>query len=262
MQWEQFVEKLARFGYACKGSVYIIIGLLAAATIFGHGEVADRQRAFRFIIEKPFGRALLIVIAAGFIGYAVWRIISGIADSERHGRDFKGLAIRGGSVIRGLFYGWIAVELMRQVIEHRAAGRSGDAQAKHWTARAMEQPFGRWAVAIAGAGIIGYAAAQLYRAIRGKLSRRIRTRSIAPWLLAVSRFGLGARAIVLGIVGGSLIQAAVRYSSSRARGTSGAMRTIALQPFGTWLLTLTGLGFAAYGVYAFVNARYRKIDAD
>jgi Domain of Unknown Function (DUF1206) len=261
MAWKQSVEKLARFGYACKGSVYIIIGLLAAATIVGHGEVADRQRAFRFIIEKPFGRLILIVIAAGFIGYATWRVISGFADSERHGGDFKGLAMRAGSVIRGLFYGSIAIELLRQVIEHRAARRGGDAQTKHWTARAMQQPFGRWAVAIAGAFVIGYAAAQFYRAIGGKLSKRIRTRSIPPWLLAVSRFGLGARAVILGIIGGSLIQAAWRYSAAQAEGTSGAMRTIAIQPFGTWLLTLAGLGFASYGVYAFVNARYRQISA-
>src|SRR6476661_6522766 len=102
----QFVERLARFGYACKGIVYIIIGLLAAATIIGHG---------------------------------VWRVISGLADSERHGRDFKGLAMRAGSVIRGIFYGSIAIELLRRMIEHRSAGRGSDAQAKHWTARAMEQ---------------------------------------------------------------------------------------------------------------------------
>jgi hypothetical protein len=38
-----------------------------------------------------------------------------------------------------------------------------------------------------------------------------------------------------------------------------ALRTLERQPYGKWLLALVGLGFVSYGVYEFVNARYRKI---
>jgi hypothetical protein len=196
------------------------------------------------------------------IGYAIWRVSSGIADSERHGNDPKGLAIRAGSVIRGALYGWVAIELARQVVlHHGGGGKSSDSQAKHWTARVMDKPFGRWAIAIAGLCVIGYCAWQLYCAATGKLSKKIRVSKIDPKLIAVSRFGLGARAIILGVIGGSLVEAAIHYNPERARGTSGALRTLAAQPFGAVVLVLAGIGLAAYGIYAFVNARYRQIDA-
>lgn len=187
-----------------------------------------------------------MILAVGMIGYAVWRVCSGIADSERRGRNLKGLALRAGSAIRGLFYGWIAIGLVRQLLQHRGGGKSSDSKARHWTARAMDEPFGRWLVAIAGACIIGYALWELYCAVAGRLSKQIRTRSVQPWLIAVSRFGLGARAVIFGIIGGSLIKAAIRYSPAQARGTSGAMHTLAAQPFGPWLLATAGIGFAAY----------------
>ena len=204
---------------------------------------------------------MLLVVAIGLAGYALWRVVSGIADSERRGSDPKGLAMRIGSVVRGLFYGWIAVELARQVMQYGGGGKSSDRQARHWTSRMMDVPFGRWAVAVAGACIIGYCAYQLDSAITGKLSKKIATQSIAPWLLAVSRFGPGARAVIFGITGMSLISAAIHYNPARARGHSGAMRTVAAQPFGGVLLALAGIGLASYGVYAFVNARYRRIAA-
>ena len=255
------VERLARLGYVCKGAVYVIIGLLAAASVVGRGQVTDRQGAVRFILDYPFGHFVLLVMAIGLSGYAAWRVISGVGDSERHGNDAKGVFIRIGSVLRGLFYGWFAIELARQALRHGGGGKSSDRQTRHLTARLMDQPFGRWAVAIAGACVIGYGAYQLYCAVTGKLSKKLPARSIPPALLAISRFGLGARAIIFGIIGGSLISAAFHYSASRATGTPGAMRTIAAQPFGGLLLVLVGVGFAAYGVYAFVNARYRNIAA-
>jgi hypothetical protein len=261
MSWEESVERFARFGYLCKGFVYAVMGLLAAGTIVNRGQIGDRQGAFRWILDKPFGRLVLIIMAVGLVGYAVWRVLSGIDDSERRGRDAKGIAIRIGSVARGLFYAWVASELALLVLRHRG-GKGSDIQARHWTARAMDEPFGRWLVAIAGACVVGYCGYQLYRAITGKLSKKIRTRSIPPWLIAVSRFGLGARAIIAGVIGASLIRAAIHYSPAQARGTTGAMRSLAAQPFGAVLLALTGLGLAAYGVYAFVNARYRDIRAN
>src|SRR4029079_3334879 len=130
---ERFVERLARFGYVCKGFVYVVIGLLAAASIVGRGESADRQYAFHFVRARPFGRVVLFVVAIGLAGYAIWRITSGFDDAERHGSDAKGLLIRGGSIVRGISYGWIAIELIRQVMHRGGGGKSSDSQARHWT---------------------------------------------------------------------------------------------------------------------------------
>jgi hypothetical protein len=37
------------------------------------------------------------------------------------------------------------------------------------------------------------------------------------------------------------------------------MRTILAQPFGQFLLTVVALGFGAFGLFAFLQARYRRM---
>jgi hypothetical protein len=75
-------------------------------------------------------------------------------------------------------------------------------------------------------------------------------------VVAISRFGIGARGIVFFVIGGSLVIAALRHNPSDAHGTTGA-----LQELPHPLLVVVGFGLAAYGVYALVNARYRRIKA-
>ncbi|HWW61262.1 MAG TPA: DUF1206 domain-containing protein, partial [Thermoanaerobaculia bacterium] len=76
-----WVEKAARLGYATKGATYVIAGLLTtAAGLHRGGKTADRRDAIRFVAEQPFGRVVLLVIAIGLAGYAMWRIVSAISD--------------------------------------------------------------------------------------------------------------------------------------------------------------------------------------
>jgi hypothetical protein len=257
-----WVEGLARLGYASKAAVYFVVGgLTAFSALHHHRNAADRQDAFAFIERLPFGRALLLLLAIGLLGYAVWRISSAIADSERRGTDAKGIALRIGSFVRGAAYGWIAIEVARLAMRHAGGGHGSDANARHWTAKAMDAPFGRAAVAIAGAIIVGYGVYQLSVAWTAKLSKQLHAGAAHPWVLLVSRFGIGARGVVFGIVGGSLVVAALHRNPAAARGTTGALRKLAEQPYGHVLLLAAAIGLAAYGVYALLNARYRTIRA-
>lgn len=247
------MEKLARLGYASKGVVYAIVGFLAAGAPFGHGKAGpDKNDALIRIASKPFGFVLLLVIAAGLAGYAFWRIVSGALDSERRGSDAKGLALRFGSIVRGLFYGTIAIEVLR-FAQHRVSGSGSDAASRHWTARAMSQPFGRWLVAAAGLTLLGYAVYQVYRASTDKARRHLR--GVSERMITISRFGIAARAVVFAVIAVSIMRAAVRFDPSVAKGTSGALRQIA--NFSPWVLFIVGVGLIAYGAYAFINAKYR-----
>jgi hypothetical protein len=263
MNW---IERLARLGYISVGAVYAIIGgLTAAAALHQGGKTADRRDAVAFILDKPFGNALLLIVAAGLTGYALWRLSSGIFDSDRRGSEPKGIAIRIGSFVRGLAYGGAALQIARLALHHGGAGRSSDGSAKHWTGRVMSHPFGRWATAIAGLIIIGAGVYQLSRAYRSKLSKRLDLHSLKAAtrdkVVAICRFGIASRGIVFTIIGGSVVLAAIRFDSNQAEGTSGAFRTLASQPFGRVLMGVVAAGFIAYGVYAFVNGRYRRIEA-
>lgn len=254
------IERLARLGYAAIGIVYMIVGGFAVAAGAGQRRSTGGQKdAFALILHQPFGRVLLAVIAAGLIGYVLWRFVSAMTDSEHRGDDVKGLGIRAASMFRGLVYSVIAFEVLR-MIARNSSGSSGGEQAEHWTARLMQQPFGRWLLALAGIGIVSYGAYQLYAAWDAKLSKRISLGEmdarVRGKVIAISRFGIGARGLVFFVIGGSLVIAAVRHNAEAARGTAGA-----LQELPPPLLVMTGLGLAAYGMYALVNAKYRRITA-
>lgn len=254
------IERLARLGYASIGVVYMIVGALAAASGLGRGgSTGGQENAFRAILEQPFGRIALGVIALGLAGYTVWRFVSAAHDSEHRGNDAKGLGIRIGSAFRGLVYAFITVEVVRLMMHHGSSS-GGDAKARGWTATIMEKPFGRWLVGAIGLAILAYGAYQLYAAWDSKLSKRIRLGEIDSRVrrkvIAISRFGIAARGVVFFVIGGSVLMAAIKHSPSQAHGTSGALASLP-KP----VLVLVGLGLAAYGVYALVNARYRRITA-
>ena len=262
-----WIERLARLGYASKGLVYLLMGSLSAAAALGnrHGEIADRQSAIDLIASMPFGRMLLLLMALGLLGYASWRIINGFAGSEQREQDAKAFLMRAGSVIRGVFYALFALGIVRLVLHEGGNRRGSDATSRHWAARAMDHPYGRFLIGGAGLALIGYGVYQFVRAVKGKLDRHLQWRGVAPGtrdlLIKVCCFGIAARAVVFGLIGISLIRAAMQHNPHAAHGTSGAFREIEGLPFGAWLLTLAALGFVAYGIYAFINARYRTIQA-
>jgi len=250
------LSKLARLGFVSAGLVYVIVGAL---TLFAHPGSSTRD-AFRVIGRQPFGRFALIVIAAGLIGYALWRLVSAITDNEHRGSDAKGLAIRAASVGRGAIYGAFAFEVIRLLAHRDDGGGGGDHQARHWTARLMDAPFGHWLVIAAGLGVIAYGGYQLWCAWDAKLSKRIHLgemdRRVRSKVIAISRFGIGARGIVFLVAGGTIVRAGWKHDPNAAHGTSGS---IAMLP--KPMLLVVGVGLIAYGVYAFVNARYRDIRA-
>lgn len=252
------IERLARLGYASIGIVYMIVGGFAAAAGLGKGDgVASRADAFDFIREQPFGKALLIAIALGTGGYTIWRFTSALMDDEHRGSDAKGISIRLGSFGRGLIYAVFAVEAVRLAMGG-GGDQGGEEQTRHWTRWLMEAPFGRWLLAAVGLGVVAYGAYQLYAAWDAKLSKRIRVGEIdgrvRQKVIGISRFGIGARGVVFVIIGGSLVLAAVKHSAREAHGTTGALQVLPLP-----MLAVVGLGLAAYGVYALVNARYRRM---
>jgi hypothetical protein len=255
-----WIEGLARVGYIAIGTVYAIVGAMAvAAGVRGRGEAPDKNDALRFLIDQPFGKVLLFVITTGLLGYALWRIICGVNDSERRGSEAKGLALRAGSIIRGIFYTGVAFEIGR--FATRGGGmQSSDQSAKHWTGRLMQKPYGEWVVAAAGLAIIGAGIYQLTNAWRAKLSSQLRLGNSRHrrLIVAISRFGIAARGIVFSVVGASILIAAIRHNPQQAEGSSGAMSMLA-RPLGGGVLIALGLGLVAYGIYSLVNAKYRRI---
>ena len=113
--------------------------------------------------------------------------------------------------------------------------------------------------------MIAYGGYQLYRAYAAKLSKWLDLSSLrataATWAIRFGRFGLAARGVVFVLMGLFLIRAAAQSDASEARGLGGALRTLAGQEHGPWLLGAVALGLVAYGLYELIEARYRRIRA-
>ncbi len=57
---------------------------------------------FKTIVNQPFAKFLLALVAIGLIGYVIWRFVQAIKDPENKGNDAKGLAVRIGYAVKGL----------------------------------------------------------------------------------------------------------------------------------------------------------------
>jgi hypothetical protein len=255
-----WIERLGRLGYAAKGIVYLGVGVLAAEAAVGAGGVATGSRgAMRHVRRLPFGDVLLIAVAVGLAGYALWRLVQAVRDTEGKGTSPGGLIVRLGYVISGAIYGvlaWTAVKLARGL-----RTRGDEAVSREHTAWLLSFPHGPWLVCAAGAVVIGLGVAQLVVAARASFlanlgSLSAQARGWATWL---GRVGYLARGVVLFLIGGFLITAGIHANPSDARGIGGALHEIARQPEGRYLFGAVAVGLAAYGVFMLVLARYRRM---
>jgi hypothetical protein len=259
-----WIEPLARFGYATKGAVYILIGVLAVLTALSvGGQVTDTRGAFRAIYAEPFGIALLCAVALGLAAYAVWRVTQAIVDAEGKGRDLKGIAIRIGYAGSGLIHAGLSVSAVRLLLGERQA--SSEHEHKGRAAQIIHLPLGAWIIGLVGTGFIAFGLYQIYKGYTCKFSKRLEEGAMSAderqWVLRFGQFGLMARGVVFGIIGYCLIQAALEYDPNEVRGLSGALAALAAQPYGKVLLGVTAAGLAFYGVYMLAEAKYHHIRA-
>jgi hypothetical protein len=256
------VQKLARLGYAAKGVVYLIIGGVAAQAAFSRTEqVEGTEGALHTILEQPFGKVLLGLVALGLAGFVVWRAVQAIRDPEHSGGGMKRTAGRIGFAISGLMYAALTLEAVRMI--RGSSGQGGGTQ--HWTAVVMEKPFGRIAIGLVGLGIGAYGLYQLVKAFKSDLDKRLNLEGSAvatrKRVVALARAGTAARGVVFAIIGWLVIQSALQYDPSKAQGLQGALVTLREAAYGRYLLGLVALGLMAYGISQFVKARYRVIHA-
>jgi hypothetical protein len=266
VQWitaQRRFERFARFGYAAKGIVYFVVGLLAAQAAIGSSQRRiGTSGALRLIVVQPLGKVLLSIITVGLIGYVLWRLVQTVFDSESVHQETNAerIAQRVGYALSGLGYAGVARTAMELIFD---VEQEDFYSAQDWTALLLVQPLGQWLVGLAGAFVIGIGLSFLYYAYKGKFRCKFKWHEMTPtertWAIYIGKIGITARGIVCGMIGVFLIQAALQSDADRARGLSGALETLSQQPAGSWLLGLVALGLLAYSLYSLIEARYRQI---
>lgn len=254
-----WIVTLARIGYVAKALLYATVGILAAqAAHGGGGRTTDTGGALREVLQAPMGDALLLVIAVGLAGYAVWRVVEAITDAEGKGGDAKGIARRAGSALRGLAHGALAIAAFRLAT---GSGGGGGGGSEGLARKASDLPGGNLLLWVAAVAILAYACYQLYRAFAAKLGKQLDlgavSAGIGRWVIGLSRAGIAARGVVFGLIGVLMVRAARQHDPEQAGGLRESLEM--LEGMGRWPLGLVALGLVAYGVYELLNARYRRI---
>ena len=160
---------LGRFGYAAKGIIFVIIGVLAAYSAVSAGKANDgTSSAMKHIEELPFGQILLIIVALGLVCYALWRSIQAFMDTENEGSNAKGLITRGIYAAIALIYLGLAFSAVKIILDVQNNKNSSQS----WTALLLAQPFGQWLVAAVGIIIISRRMLSILQGIHGGFPRK------------------------------------------------------------------------------------------
>jgi Domain of Unknown Function (DUF1206) len=254
------LEVLARFGFIGYGVTHALICWVALQIAWGRaGKEGDQSGAFQTLAGQPFGKILLFAVGVGLAAMAVWQALSAaVGHTDEQGR--RRVVERVFSGARAVVYAALSWTAFRIVA---GAGTSSAQKQQTTTAKLMSSTGGRWLVGIAGLVVIGIAVGMAVYGLLTKFERKLERLRMSPTtqrtVRTLGRVGYPAKGVAFAIVGVLLVVAAVTADPSRSRGLDSALRTLAAQPFGPWLLSVVALGFLAFGVFCFFQARYRKV---
>lgn len=256
---DEWVERVGKVGLTARGIVYLILSALAVALATGdRTEQTDQRGALEELAERPFGEVLLFALALGFVAYAAWRLARAV---KGEGGQEPNVGQRALDLAKVVIYLAFAASAVKLVTDGPSRGSQEQSQ-QAFTARLMtEQTWGRWAVGLAGAGIIAYGLWQVWRGIDEKFRKRL-TEHFGRGHEAVVKLGVVghvARGAVIAMIGWLVIRSAVKFDPNQPLGIDAAFREILAEPYGPVLAVVAALGFGAYGLYSFGEARFRQI---
>ncbi len=260
-----WLEGLARAGLATRGVLYLVVGALAIQLARGvDDERADKQGALRAVARQPLGRVLVLLMAIGLGGYALWRFIDAIVGPDDERDQTKATLKRVGYAARGLLYTAFCYSAVKLLVSSGGSSDSGNAQSD-WTARVLKWPAGPWLIAAVGVAIIGGGFYVGWRGLSRKFRKRLKaaemSRAERRWIVGFGTVGMVARMIVFSMIGVFLINAALQHDPNQAVGIDGALKRLVARPYGPALLVVMALGLAAYGVYSLGEARFRRVES-
>jgi hypothetical protein len=253
-------EWLARAGLAARGVIYGIIAALALKLALGDGgKTTDQQGALKEIAQQPFGKVLLIIVAIGLFGYALWRLVrAAIGHGAEGDRDDTKERLAG--AFSGLAYGLLGVTAVQILIG--SGGGSGNGQDKA-TGGVLDWPGGQILVILAGLILAGVAIDQAIKGIKKKFLEKSHTErmseKVEKTFTAMGVFGHLARAVIFALMGYFLIKAAIDYDPDKAVGIDGALAKLGDSAFGPYVLGAVAVGLLGFGLYSFMDARYRRV---
>jgi hypothetical protein len=254
------LEALTRMGFVGYGLLHLAVAWLAVQIALGHlGGEGSQSGAFQLLAAQPFGRFLLIVVIVGLAAMSLWQLLLALV-GHRAEQGMSRTAERLASAARTVIYAALAWTAYKVV---SGSPTSSAQQQESATAGVLANPSGRLLVILGGLAVLGVGVGMAIYGAKRKFEPKLMmsrmshsTRTAARWLGQVGYIAKGAAFAIVGIL---LVNAAATNDPAKSRGLDAALRALVKQPFGAFLLILIALGFLAFGIYCFVQSRYRKV---
>lgn len=258
---DEAVDGLARAGFAAKGVLYGVLGLLAVRLGLGGsgGAETSQQGAISSLSQQPFGSLLVGLLAAGLTGYALFRgaqVFRGDAASFSSLPDWFA---RVTFAVRAVIYAGLAVLAWRELLG--GSGGSGGTE-QSATAAVLGMPGGQWIVMAVAAIIVVVGAKQIHEGWTCRFRDHVEWRGISGGarekLELMGRIGYVARGVIFLVSGGFLAVAAWQHDPDDGVGLDAALQKVVEAPYGTYVLTAIGAGLVLYGAFCIVEARFLR----
>ncbi|MGY1593915.1 DUF1206 domain-containing protein [Geodermatophilus sp. SYSU D00708] len=257
------VARLGLVGYAL---VHLLVAWLAlqlawhAGRSRGAGDPVDQSGAMALLAESPVGRGLLWALTVGLAGLCAWQAVEVLRHRTTPpdpGPERRAALVQLGKTLgTAVVYGFLAVSAARTAL--------GDGQRPEEGARAvrgvLSWPGGQALVVAAGLVVIGIGAYQVRKGLRSDFLGEIDLSTVSPALCTLthrfSQVGFVLKGVAFVLVGAVVAWAAATFDPAAATGLDGALRTVAAEPYGAWVLTVLAAGLASFAVYCLARARH------
>lgn len=251
------VEAIARVGYAVRGILYVMIGLLALRLVIGRsGQAPSPQGAIATIAQQPAGHVLLWIVFIGFLAYAFWCLVRFLFNPLHK----PGFGARIAALVSMVAYGFLAWTTYGFL---NGNGSSGSSSQSHFLGQIMTMPAGRYIVGLVGVILFIVGVVNMSRGIRDTFERQFSsyalTRDEARIARTMGRFGTFARGVVYAIIGILIFYAAYTSNPSQPVGIDTVFSTLMKQPYGALLVIIVGLGLIAFGIYSLMAAAWFRL---
>jgi hypothetical protein len=254
---------LVRAGFVARGITYGIVGGLALAVALGAGKggtSASQQGALALISRDSMGRLALIVLAAGLLAYALWKLVQGVLGHGPEGGGGVSVKDRVANIGGGIAYIAFFSVAVRTLVD---GGGSSSGGPKREATGVLGWPGGPVLVGLAGGVLLAISGYQIYDALRGNFADEAKTgrmgRDERRLYMLLGRIGICARSLVFILVGYFLIKTAIDFSPSSAVGVDGALARLHHQTLGSWLVGLVAAGLLVFATFSFFEARFRQL---
>lgn len=249
----------ARWGYAARGIIHAVTGGLGLATaIDARGaQPTDPPGVLVQLFNKPFGAALIVLLALGLVGFGVWRVYESFTEKGTKGWWRVGLCFAGVlSFVTNLGLAFVGLKLL-----YDGRGTTAEQAAEETTASLLSYgEYGSWLVVAMGLATIGMGITCFVRGVCAPITKDLQTEgAVDKGVWSLGLFGhLGQGVALLG-TGGFFLLAAWRSRPQDAGSVKGVLEELQRQPLGPWLLALVSAGLFAFGLFAIAEAVFRRM---